>query len=73
MSDCACSGDQNLFRVLGSSGRRAIADRAARKLSQEGVGKMFCLAGVGGALSGIMETTRAAGDVLALDGVHWTA
>lgn len=29
---------------------------------------MFCLAGIGGRVSGIMETTRAASKILAIDG-----
>ena len=45
-----------------------IADLAARKLNAEGVGKMFCLAGVGGRVKGIMETTKAAKAILAIDG-----
>jgi len=31
-------------------------------------GKMYCLAGIGGRVSAIMETTRAAAKVLAIDG-----
>jgi uncharacterized metal-binding protein len=34
----------------------------------EGVGKMFCLAGIGGRVSGILETTKAAAAILAIDG-----
>ena len=45
-----------------------ISDLAARKLTAEGAGKMFCLAGVGGRVSGIMATTQAASAVLAIDG-----
>ena len=45
-----------------------ISDLAARKLTAEGAGKMFCLAGIGGRVSGIMETTRAATAILAIDG-----
>jgi uncharacterized metal-binding protein len=41
---------------------------AARKLTSDGAGKMFCLAGVGGRVSGIMETTKAASATLAIDG-----
>jgi uncharacterized metal-binding protein len=41
---------------------------AARKLTADGAGKMFCLAGVGGRVSGIMETTKAASATLAIDG-----
>jgi len=33
-----------------------------------GVGKMYCTAGIGGRVSGIVATTRAASQILALDG-----
>jgi len=45
-----------------------IADLAARKLTEENVGKMSCLAGVGGRVKGIMETTKSAQAILAIDG-----
>ena len=48
--------------------RGAVADQAARKMTRDGAGKMFCLAGVGGRVSGIMATTAAASKVLAIDG-----
>ena len=61
----AAQADFRLFRV----GRRG-QDRGPgrRKLSAEGVGKMSCLAGVGGRVKGIMETTQAAQTILAIDG-----
>ncbi len=46
----------------------AIADLAARKLSRQGSGKMFCLAGIGGRVPGIVKSTEAAGAILAIDG-----
>jgi uncharacterized metal-binding protein len=46
----------------------AVADQAARKLTRDGAGKMFCLAGVGGRVPGIMATTEAAARILAIDG-----
>jgi uncharacterized metal-binding protein len=45
-----------------------VSDLAARKLTADGAGKMFCLAGIGGRVSGIMETTRVATAILAIDG-----
>jgi uncharacterized metal-binding protein len=45
-----------------------IADRAARKLSREGLGKMFCMAGLGGRIGGILKTTESARAILAIDG-----
>ncbi len=66
---CACSAAPKLiFACSGAADVGQIADLAARKLSKEGAGKMFCLAGIGGRVSGIMETTRAAAKILAIDG-----
>ena len=67
-SSC-CSGAPTLiFACSGAADVGAIADQAARKLSKEGAGKMFCLAGIGGRISGIMATTQSAAKVLAIDG-----
>jgi uncharacterized metal-binding protein len=45
-----------------------VADRTARELTKNGVGKMFCLAGVGGRVAGIIKKTGEASDILAIDG-----
>lgn len=67
--NCACTAAPKLiFACSGAADVGAIADQAARKLTRDGVGKMFCLAGVGGRVSGIMKTTEAAGAILAIDG-----
>ncbi len=67
-SDC-CSGAPTLiFACSGAADVGAIADQAARRLTREGCGKMFCLAGVGGRVSGIMKTTESAEKILAIDG-----
>ena len=50
----------------------AIADQTARKLTEEGMGKMFCLAGIGGRVSGIMKSTEAASIILVIDGASST-
>ncbi len=64
-----CSGEAKLiFACSGAVDVGAVADQAARRLSSEGVGKMFCLAGIGGRVSGIMKTTEAASMILAIDG-----
>ncbi|MFW5893743.1 MAG: putative zinc-binding protein [Verrucomicrobiota bacterium] len=72
MSDdkgCACSGASTLiFACSGAADVGAVADQAARKMTMDGAGSMFCLAGVGGRVSGIMKTTEAAKGVLAIDG-----
>ena len=65
----ACSAAPKLiFACSGAADVGAIADQAARKLARDGAGKMFCLAGIGGRVSGIMETTRVATTILAIDG-----
>ena len=63
-----CGGTKLIFACSGAADVGAITDRAARKLSKDGSGKMFCLAGVGGRVSGIMKTTEKASAVLAIDG-----
>jgi len=71
MSDesCACSSAPKLvFPCSGAADVGEIADRAARRLSRDGAGKMFCLAGVGGRVSGIIAATQAASRILAIDG-----
>ena len=55
----ACSGGSNVGQ---------LSNQAAIELTQEGFGKMFCLAGVGGRVPGIMKTTEAAEGILAIDG-----
>ncbi|MCX7016388.1 MAG: putative zinc-binding protein [Candidatus Sumerlaeota bacterium] len=72
MSDaasCACgAGPKLIFACSGAADVGAVADQAARKLSAQGAGKMYCLAGVGGRVSGIVETTKAASRILVIDG-----
>lgn len=70
MSDsCKCSGGTKLvFACSGAADVGALADQAARKLTRDGSGKMFCLAGIGGRVGGIMETAKAAQVILAIDG-----
>jgi uncharacterized metal-binding protein len=66
---CACSAAPKLiFPCSGAADVGAVADQAARKLTREGAGKMFCLAGIGGRVSGIMASTQAAAKILAIDG-----
>ena len=65
----SCSGGPRLiFACSGAADVGEIADKAARKLTKEGVGKMFCTAGIGGRVSGIMKTTESAEGILAIDG-----
>lgn len=69
MSTCTCNAAPKLmFPCSGGSDVGAVSDQAARKLTREGAGKMYCLAGLGGRVAGIMETTKSASAILAIDG-----
>ena len=71
MSDkcCSCaSAPKLIFPCSGGSDVGEITDRAARQLTTDGIGRMYCLAGVGGRVSGIMASTESAGRILAIDG-----
>ncbi len=57
-----------IFACSGAADVGAIADQAARRMTREGKGKMYCLAGIGGRVSGILTGTRAASRILAIDG-----
>ena len=66
-----CKGSTNLiFACSGATDVGAVADRAARKLTADGKGKMYCLAGVGGNVEGIISTTQKADKILAIDGCN---
>ena len=45
-----------------------IANQAAVRLAQEGIGRYFCLAGIGGHVSGMIESTKAGKMLIAIDG-----
>jgi uncharacterized metal-binding protein len=66
---CSCDAAPKLvFPCSGAADVGEIADHAARKLTRDGAGKMFCLAGLGGRVSAIMEATTGAAKILAIDG-----
>jgi len=66
---CLCeSNDILIFSCAGSSNVGQIANLAAVRLAQEGVGRYFCLAGIGGHVSGMIESTKAGKMLIAIDG-----
>jgi len=68
-ANCSCNiAPKLIFACSGGSDVGKISDEAARLLTKEGKGKMFCLAGIGGRVSGIMASTEAAAKMLAIDG-----
>jgi uncharacterized metal-binding protein len=72
MSDkptCACgSAPKLIFPCSGGSDVGALADLAARQMTRDGSGKMYCLAGIGGRVSGILASPESAAKILAIDG-----
>jgi uncharacterized metal-binding protein len=67
-SNCCSGGPTLIFACSGAADVGQIADQAARKLSRDGAGRMFCMTGIGGRVSGIMKTTESAEKILAIDG-----
>lgn len=66
----ASSGDENrlIFACSGGADVGHISDLAARQMMKDGCGKMFCLAGLGGNVDAIVEATKKADHILAIDG-----
>jgi uncharacterized metal-binding protein len=68
-TDCSKTPSAKLvFACSGAADVGALADQAARQLAKAGKGKMFCTVGLGGKVEPILETTRAASTILAIDG-----
>jgi len=67
-SNVCTGGPKLILACSGAADVGAVADQAARKLTRDGAGKMFCLTGIGGRIDGIMKTTQAASSILAIDG-----
>ena len=66
--ECCCGGVKLIFPCSGSADVGAITDQAARKLTREGAGRMACLAGIGGGVSGILKSVESAEKILVIDG-----
>jgi len=71
---CGCScgsgnaGPKVIFSCSGCADVGELADQVARKLTRDGAGKMACLAGISGRVSGIVKSAEAAQSILAIDG-----
>jgi uncharacterized metal-binding protein len=72
MSDCTCGSGKKktvlLYACSGGANVAEIADRAARELMFGGAGTMFCLAGIGAGIPGMVQTARDADVNLVIDG-----
>jgi uncharacterized metal-binding protein len=66
---CLCEPSEILiFPCSGGSNVGQIANQAGVKLTQSGLGNIFCLAGIGGHVSGMIESTKAGKVIVAIDG-----
>ncbi len=66
-----CCGEGNEVMILACSGGSNVgqlSNQAAVELTQEGFGKMFCLAGIGGRLSGFVQSAKDTPKMVAVDG-----
>lgn len=71
-SSACCGGNAKrtvlLYACSGGANVAEVADRACRELMFAGEGTMFCLAGLGAGIDGMIQTARDADLNLVLDG-----
>ena len=57
-----------VYACSGCSDAGELADRIARRLTQEGAAQMSCLAGIGGRVKSLISKAEKAGHILVVDG-----
>jgi uncharacterized metal-binding protein len=72
MADDCCKPGGNVMILACSGGSNVgqLSNQAAVELTREGFGKMFCLAGIGGQLSGFVQSARDIPRMVAIDGCY---
>ncbi len=66
---CLCEASEVLiFPCSGGSNCGQIANQAAVQLTEEGIGRIYCLAGIGAHDSAMIETAKVVKRVVAIDG-----
>jgi uncharacterized metal-binding protein len=65
---CVAGGNIMLLACSGGSNVGQLSNQAAVELTREGFGKMFCLAGIGGQLSGFVQSAKDVPDMVVIDG-----
>lgn len=67
--DCCATGNNIMILACsGGSNVGQLSNQAAIELTQENFGKMFCLAGIGGQLSGFVQSAKDTDTMVAIDG-----
>ena len=68
-STCVCKAEEIiLLPCSGGSNCGQITNQAAVSLDNLGVGRIYCLAGIGAHIDGMVESARGAKRIVALDG-----
>jgi len=65
---CVPEGNVMILACSGGSNVGQLSNQAAVELTEEGFGKMFCLAGIGGHLSGFVQSAKDVPKMMAIDG-----
>ena len=65
---CTSGGNIVILSCSGGSNVGQLSNQAAIELTQEGFGKMFCLAGIGGHLGGFVRSAKDVPVMVAIDG-----
>jgi uncharacterized metal-binding protein len=70
MAERCCTPGRNIMILACSGGSNVgqLSNQAAIELTQEGFGQMFCLAGIGGHLSGFVRSAKDVSAMVAIDG-----
>lgn len=67
--ECTCRTEEVIFLPCsGGSNCGQITNQVAVELTEEGIGNIYCLAGIGAHIEGMMESARSAKRIVALDG-----
>jgi uncharacterized metal-binding protein len=67
--ECCVQGNNiMILSCCGGSNVGQLSNRAAVELTQEGFGKMFCLAGIGGHISGLVQSAKDVQQIIVIDG-----
>jgi uncharacterized metal-binding protein len=65
---CVPGGNVMILACSGGSNVGQLANQTAVELTREGFGKMYCLAGIGGQLSGFVQSAKDVPEMVAIDG-----
>jgi uncharacterized metal-binding protein len=65
---CTPGGNIMILACSGGSNVGQLSNQAAIELTQEGFGKMFCLAGIGGNLGGFVQSAKDVPAMVTIDG-----